>query len=108
MNSRQYSAIAASGTSQPDLGPRASTHSSRVTSRHSGPTSLGMKQPHIFRLSALFPYALGLLGAALFIQIRALAPAETRSEGEQLMQKSDCLSCHAIDHKVVGPAFSEV
>ena len=67
-----------------------------------------MKQPHIFRLSARFPYALGLLGAALFIQVRALAPAETRSEGEQVLQKSDCLSCHAIDHKVVGPAFSEV
>jgi|SRR5271167_4743506 len=64
-----------------------------------------MKQPNIFRIPAFFPC---VLGVALFIQMRALVPAETRSEGEQLVQKSDCLSCHSVDHKVVGPAFSEV
>jgi cytochrome c len=64
-----------------------------------------MKQSNIFRLPAFFPCVLGI---ALLIQMRALAPGETRSEGEQLAQKSDCLSCHAVDHKVVGPAFSEV
>lgn len=28
--------------------------------------------------------------------------------GESVVQKSDCMSCHAIDHKVVGPAFDAV
>ena len=64
-----------------------------------------MKQPNVFRLRAFFPC---VLEVALLIQMRALAPAGTRSEGEQLAQKGDCLSCHAVDHKVVGPAFSEV
>jgi cytochrome c len=59
-------------------------------------------------VAALVLWAAGLLGTAFFIQGRASAPAGTTSEGEQLVQKSDCLSCHAIDHKVVGPAFNEV
>ena len=25
-----------------------------------------------------------------------------------LAQKSNCLSCHAVDHKVVGPAYKDV
>lgn len=27
---------------------------------------------------------------------------------EALAQKSGCLACHAVDHKVVGPAFEDV
>lgn len=29
-------------------------------------------------------------------------------KGEQIAKGSDCFSCHAIDHKVVGPAFDAV
>jgi cytochrome c len=28
--------------------------------------------------------------------------------GEKLVKESDCSSCHAVDHKVVGPAFMDV
>lgn len=28
--------------------------------------------------------------------------------GEQLFQKNDCSTCHAVDHKVVGPSFQDV
>ena len=28
--------------------------------------------------------------------------------GEQLTKASDCSSCHAADHEVVGPAYSEI
>ena len=64
-----------------------------------------MSRPHIFHPPAFFAFGLGV---ALFTQMHALAPAETRSEGKQLAQGSDCFSCHAVDHKVVGPAFGEV
>lgn len=30
------------------------------------------------------------------------------SAGLSLAQKSNCLACHAVDKKVVGPAFKEV
>jgi cytochrome c len=30
------------------------------------------------------------------------------SPGESLVKESDCTSCHAVDHKVVGPSFTEV
>jgi cytochrome c len=30
------------------------------------------------------------------------------SAGETLVKGSDCASCHAVDHKVVGPAFMDV
>jgi len=59
-------------------------------------------------VAALVLWAAGLLGTAFFVQGQASAPAGTTSEGEQLVRKSDCLSCHAIDHKVVGPSFNEV
>jgi len=59
-------------------------------------------------VAALVLCAAALLGSAYFVEGRASAPAGTTSEGEQLVRKSDCLSCHAIDHKVVGPSFNEV
>src|SRR4029077_13857842 len=31
-----------------------------------------------------------------------------QSEGEKIARGSDCFSCHAIDHKVIGPAFNDV
>lgn len=33
---------------------------------------------------------------------------EPQSEGEKIAKGSDCFSCHAIDRKVIGPAFNDV
>ncbi|MEZ5659261.1 MAG: cytochrome C' [Burkholderiaceae bacterium] len=43
--------------------------------------------------------------------IAADGAGKTDQESPELMslaEKSNCLACHAIDHKVVGPAFVEV
>jgi cytochrome c len=37
-----------------------------------------------------------------------LAAAPQASEAEKLMKASDCSSCHALDHEVVGPAYSVI
>lgn len=34
--------------------------------------------------------------------------APDMSKGEAVVKGSDCLSCHAVDHKVVGPAFQDI
>jgi cytochrome c len=34
--------------------------------------------------------------------------AATIEEGKQLLSKSDCLSCHKTDVKIVGPAYIDV
>jgi len=43
--------------------------------------------------------------AAIFA---ALAVAVLGQDAEKLIQASDCSSCHAVDHQVVGPAYSDV
>jgi cytochrome c len=43
--------------------------------------------------------------AAIFA---ALAVAVLGQDAEKLIQASDCSSCHATDHQVVGPAYSDV
>jgi len=41
--------------------------------------------------------------------ILALAAAQANAEeGLELAKKSGCLACHAVDHKVVGPAWQDV
>ena len=35
-------------------------------------------------------------------------PSADQIEGEKIAHGSDCFACHAIDHKVVGPAFIDV
>jgi cytochrome c551/c552 len=47
------------------------------------------------------------------LQKKAPSPKAASGEtapwpGTALMAKSDCLACHAVDHRVVGPAFREV
>jgi cytochrome c len=40
-----------------------------------------------------------------------LAPHSVRAAtppGEQIFESSDCATCHAIDHKVVGPALQDI
>lgn len=36
-----------------------------------------------------------------------VARAQT-SAGEKLFQSNDCVTCHAVDHQVVGPALVDV
>ncbi len=35
-------------------------------------------------------------------------PTADQIEGEKIAHASDCFACHAVDHKVVGPAFNDV
>jgi cytochrome c len=42
------------------------------------------------------------------ILICAMAMSAAADDGEKLVKASDCYSCHALDHEVVGPAFSAV
>lgn len=54
--------------------------------------------------------AIGLSAAALLsLAAHAADPSgTTMPKGETLAKGSDCFSCHAIDQKVVGPAFTAV
>jgi cytochrome c5 len=38
----------------------------------------------------------------------ASAPAAAGASAEQLLQKNGCLACHAVDKKVIGPAYKDV
>jgi cytochrome c len=48
-----------------------------------------------------------LLAAALFVAGGANAALDNKA-AEDLMKKDGCAACHAIDKKVVGPAYQEV
>jgi len=41
-------------------------------------------------------------------QARGAAQAGSAQTGEQLTKSSDCFSCHATDHVIVGPAYSAI
>lgn len=36
------------------------------------------------------------------------APASPEAEGKALVEGADCLSCHKVDSKLVGPAYHDV
>jgi cytochrome c len=38
----------------------------------------------------------------------AATAAPTMADAESLIKKSDCLACHAVDKKLVGPAYAWV
>jgi cytochrome c len=38
----------------------------------------------------------------------APAPAAAGASAELLLQKNGCLACHAVDKKVIGPAYKDV
>lgn len=51
------------------------------------------------------------------VAVAATAPAETTPvkaatggslKGEQLVSSSDCLTCHKVDAKIVGPSYNDV
>jgi len=47
--------------------------------------------------------------AGLLLAGNALAQAKVDPKAaEALMQKSGCVACHAIDKKVIGPAYKDV
>jgi cytochrome c len=45
---------------------------------------------------------------ALFATAAALAFASPAFANAELAQKKNCMACHAVDNKVVGPGFKEV
>jgi cytochrome c len=49
------------------------------------------------------------VAAPLFLHAATVRAADaTMSEGETKARASNCFSCHAVDHKLVGPAYQEV
>ena len=46
--------------------------------------------------------------AILVTSAVALGQNSSPNDGEKLIQASDCSSCHAVDHEVVGPAYSAI
>lgn len=46
--------------------------------------------------------------AVAALSLSSLAHAAGDPKAEVLMKKSGCFSCHAVDHKVVGPAYKDV
>ena len=41
------------------------------------------------------------------VALAAAAPARADEDGKELLQKSGCTACHAIDKKVIGPAYND-
>lgn len=51
------------------------------------------------------------LASAVFIALAAAAPAQAaldKAAAEKLMKKDGCAACHAIDKKIIGPAYVDV
>jgi cytochrome c len=46
--------------------------------------------------------------ALLVISTMTAAGAAFAQSGEDLLKKNGCTACHAIDKKVIGPAYKEV
>ncbi|MFW2356596.1 c-type cytochrome [Hydrogenophaga sp.] len=49
-----------------------------------------------------------MLSAALLTLFSGAALAQNAAAAKALASKSACLACHAVDKKLVGPAFKEV
>lgn len=48
------------------------------------------------------------LVTSLFVSVGLLAAAGNALASEALAKKYNCLACHAIDKKLVGPSYAEV
>ena len=59
----------------------------------------------IFRRRSL---ALLVLGAGSCLLPLGQASADTVQAGQQLATARNCMNCHAIDRKIVGPAYRDV
>ena len=49
-----------------------------------------------------------LLSAALLTLLSGAALAQNAAAAKALASKNACLACHAVDKKLVGPAFKDV
>lgn len=47
----------------------------------------------------------GIAGALL---LGAIVAAPAQADGLALAQKNNCLACHAVDQKLVGPSYKEI
>lgn len=52
-------------------------------------------------------YAL-ILGGAWLLGMQSANAGVDMAKGLELAQKSNCMSCHAVDRKVMGPAYQDV
>lgn len=52
-------------------------------------------------------YAL-ILGGGWLLGMQSANAGVDMTKGLELAQKSNCMSCHAVDRKVMGPAYQEV
>lgn len=52
--------------------------------------------------------SLQLLSAALLTLCSGAALAQNAAAAKALASKSACMACHAVDKKLVGPAFKDV
>jgi cytochrome c len=50
----------------------------------------------------------GLVAARALVQAAEAESAQAAGDAPKMMHESDCFSCHSVDKKVVGPAFSAV
>jgi cytochrome c len=49
-----------------------------------------------------------LKAAVTLSMLCAIAAEASAEDGAKLIQDSDCSSCHAVDHEVVGPSYSSI
>lgn len=49
-----------------------------------------------------------VIGTAMGVLLAAAFVSQPVSASEELAKKGNCTACHAVDKKVVGPAFKEV
>lgn len=55
-------------------------------------------------LSRLLPATASVVA----VMTGVMSPAANAQDAGALAQKSNCMACHAVDKKVVGPAFKDV
>lgn len=56
-------------------------------------------------MAAVLVIACAFVTTATILWVHDGAQAASQQNGAALVKNSDCLSCHAVDHKVVGPTF---
>ncbi|APR35315.1 c-type cytochrome [Paraburkholderia sp. SOS3] len=52
--------------------------------------------------------AMGLAGALAFVLIGPAAARAEASTGLMLAQKENCMSCHAVKRRVLGPSLNDI
>jgi len=52
--------------------------------------------------------ALGTIVTVIPMILACLPARAAAPPGEELFKKNNCVTCHAIDHKVVGPSYEDV